>query len=275
MLSRFDLNNGLRKMKLIVSFTLILRILTIPILSYLVTILISNIITINTSIISTFFILSTTPCFLSPSLLCLATHTHPTLLALLLSIHHIIFPIIPSISYILHTQLNRFTLLPIIITQPPGLYTLLLTTTLPFFSGLLVNAIIKPRRTAMLALLSLPITWIATFLLLFTDAASLFLNISTVTVLSSLGLCVGVCGGMFLLARVLANVLLLKGRARRTIILFVCTPGITVTGGLVAASGVNGGAAVVIVAAGVAVVATTLMARAWSHVVIRTSNDVI
>lgn len=81
----------------------------------------------------------------------------------------------------------------------------------------------------------------------------------------------GVSVAMFFLARLLAKVLLLKGRARRTLILFLCTPGVSVAAG-VAAECVD--QAPFAVAALLATVATALLARAWSHVVIRTSDDV-
>lgn len=305
-LARFDLHKA-RTLKLTIAFAVICRFVAIPILSHVVAIAgyaFANMLTRTTlpaatahrmaqntsaqvkasakslslpaGVLSSLFLLSTTPPVFSPSIALLSQYVHTTLLAILLSLTITLFPLLPNISHAVsawaHTSalLNFGGTLPKVLPPPP-FHELVATTTMPFLAGVVLSRCLPGRWSALAGFLGLPAAWLAS-LTLVAGAGMQVARGGLVGLPGSLGLCAGVTGMMVLLARLLSSMLLLKGRAKRTLILYLCIQG-TVMGAGLAPARYSG--APHVASAIIGLVCIGVMARSWSKVVIRTSGDVM
>lgn len=306
LLARFDLKK-MSSLRLTIVFSLLMRFICIPVLSHTVAIAGYSLVKINAAktaaaaaaaaaavkapatvkataaslslpagVLSSLFLLSTTPIGYSPSAAMLSLHIHTTLLAILTVLTLLLFPILPCISHWVSLCAHRSAFLNIgailpKVAPPPSIPLLLATTTIPVLVGLGVSRIVPRRWAAILGLLALPIAWIGSLLLL-ASAVSEVVGGSATGLAGSVGLCGGVVVMMVLLGRALGSALLLDERAKRTLILYLCTQG-TVIGAGIAPIGFP--SAPLVASALVGLVFAVVMGRAWSHVVIRTSTDVI
>lgn len=306
-LSRFDLEKA-RTLKLTIAFSLLLRFVAIPVLSHTVAIAgytlvklsasgktaaaaaaaavvqnapatakaTANSLSLPAGVLSSLFLLSTTPMVYSPSIALLSQHVHTTLLAILMSLTIFLFPVLPAVSHVVSVWAHHSAFLNIGATlpkvaPPPPFITLFLTTTLPFTTAVTLSRSLPSRLSAIAGLVSLPIAWMAS-LTLMAGAASHTAHVGITGLAGSIGLCGGVSLMMLLLARLLSSALLLRGRAKRTLILYLCMQGTVVGAGL---APVSFSPAPHVASAIIGLMCIVVMARAWSHVVIRTSKDVI
>lgn len=129
----------------------------------------------------------------------------------------------------------------------------------------------KKTMAARCGLLALPTAWLASLLLL-ASAVRDVVQGSITGLVGSIGLSGGVVLMMWLLGRALGSALLLDERAKRTLVLYLCTQG-TVIGTGVAPHGFS--PAPHVASAFVGLIVTLLLGQIWSHVVIRRSTDVI
>lgn len=306
LLSRFDLRKAY-SLRLTIAFALIMRFICIPVLSHIVAIAGYTLVRLTRSkaaaavaakaaattapatvkataatlslpagVLSSLFLLSTTPIGYSPSAAMLSLHIHTTLLAILTTLTLVLFPAIPSISHSVSLWAHRSAFLNIGATlpkvaPPPGIPLLFVTTTLPVLLGVSLNRLLKPRWSAFLGFIALPVAWAGSLLLLASSVAEVVTG-SITGLAGSIGLCGGVVLMMVLVGRALGSALLLNERAKRTLILYLCTQG-TVIGAGVAPAGFP--AAPLVASAVVGLAFAIIMGRTWSHVVIRTSTDVI
>lgn len=307
-LQRFDLRKA-ANLKLTIVFSILTRFVFIPVLSHLVAIAgyalvrllaskpaattaaaaavhivnapatvkaTADSLSLPAGVLSSLFLLSTTPPVYSPPIAMLSQHVHTTLLAILVSLTLFLFPVLPMVSHALSLRAHRSALLNIgsllpQVIPPPAISILAGTTTLPFTLGLLLNRILPPRAAGLAALIALPTAWLLSLAQLL--AALHATTTAGVTgLIGSFGLCLGVTLTMLVLGHALARAMLLQRRARRTLLLYLCAQGCVVGAG-VSPSGCAAAAHVAAAAVGLVVVAG--MAMAWSHVVIRTKSDVI
>lgn len=306
LLSRFDLKKA-SALKLTIALSIMMRFICIPILSHTVAIAGYSLVKLTGSktaaaaaakaavtkapatvkataaslslpagVLSSLFLLSTAPIGYSPSAAMLSVHIHTTLLAILTVLTLILFPVIPTISHIVslwaHQSafLNIGAILPKV-APPPDIPLLFMMTTAPVLIGLGVSRLLKPRWAAIFGLIALPIAWSGSLLLLASSVGEV-VGGSITGFAGSVGLCGGVVLMMVLLGRALGSALLLNLRAKRTLILYLCTQGAVVGVG-VAPAGFP--AAPLVASALVGLAFAMFMGRAWSHVMIRTSTDVI
>lgn len=305
LLSRFDLQKA-STLKLTIVFSMIARFFFIPALSHTVAIAgyaLANLgatktaaaaaaaaavnapetvkataasLSLPSGVLSSLFLLSTSPMGFSPTTAMLSLHIHTTLFAILTSLTMLLFPLLPCISHYVslwaHQSafLNIGAILPKV-APPPSPLMLLRTTTVPFLVGLALIRLIPRRWGAIYGFIALPVAWICSLLLL-ASAISDVVAGSATGLAGSFGLCAGVAIMMLLLGRALASALLLDVRAKRTLILYLCTQG-TVVGMAVSPNGFA--AAPHVASALVGLAFATILGKLWSHVVIRTSTDVI
>ena len=306
-LSRFDLQKT-KTLKLTVVFGLLTRLLCFPILSHLVAVAGCAVVKLSTAkkaaeaaaaaaaamnaattvavtketlslpadVLSSLFLLSVCPSMYSPSTAMLSSYVHTTLLAILTVLTVIIFPILPVVSYKAcvwaqqSVWLNIGSILPKL-APPPSFAILALCTTVPFLTGLSLKYILSRRISAITGLFAYPVAWICSFVLIISSIKDVATG-SITGLAGSIGLCGGVVLLMWVLGRGLAYALKLDERAKRTLILYLCSQGVMYGTGLAppgfgtsphVASGLVG------LAFGV------IMGRFWSKVVIKTSTDVI
>ncbi|CDF38812.1 unnamed protein product [Chondrus crispus] len=227
-------------------------------------------------VLSSLFLLSTTPIGYSPSAAMLSLHVHTTLFAILTVLTLILFPLLPCISHGIslwaHKSafLNIGTILPKV-APPPGILHLFATTTAPVLLGLGLSKIVSRRWAAILGFCALPVAWTSSLLLLASAVIEVVAGNAT-GLAGSVGLCGGVVLMMMLVGRALGSALLLDGRAKRTLILYLCTQG-TVIGTGIAPTGFP--SAPLVASTLVGLIFAVVMGRAWSHVVIRTNNTTI
>lgn len=304
-LARFDLARA-RRLKLMIAFSVLLRMIAMPVLSHLVATAAYAVLAmqggpvgataatassvaaaiprkstaLESATLSSVFLLSATPPCFSPSLAQLSPHVHTTLLAILVTLTIIFFPILPAISHAAsawahrNAMLNVAAVLPAV-AAPPGPGLLAMVTTAPFLGGVMLSRALPARWAAASALLALPTAWSASLVLTLGIIAHAIMHATRTSVAISLGsaaLCAGVAIAMILLARLLAASLLLKGRARRTLILYLCTPGATVATGVTPSGYAAFPYATAVM---LATLFAAIMARMWSHIVIRSSDDII
>lgn len=306
LLSRFDLKKA-SALKLTIAFSLMMRFICIPILSHTVAIAGYTLVKLTGSktaataaakaaatkapatvkataaslslpagVLSSLFLLSTAPVGYSPSAAMLSLHIHTTLLAILTVLTLILFPVVPIVSHIVSLWAHRSAFLNIgailpKVAPPPSFPLLFLTTTLPVLLGLGVSRLLKPRWAAILGLFALPVAWSGSLILLASSVGEV-VGGSITGFAGSVGLCGGVVLMMVLLGRALGSALLLNVRTKRTLILYLCTQG-TIVGVGIAPNGFP--AAPLVASALVGLAFAMIMGRAWSHVMIRTSTDVI
>lgn len=137
--------------------------------------------------------------------------------------------------------------------------------------GVGLNRSMPPRQAARLGFAALPVAWLSSLLLL-ASAVNDVVGGSVTGLAGSIGLCGGVSVMMLILGRALGSALLLDERAKRTLVLYLCTQG-TVIGAGVAPAGFA--AAPHVASAFVGLGFAVIMGKVWSQVVIRTSTDVI
>lgn len=302
-LARFDLARA-RRLKLTIAFSVLLRIIAMPVLSHLVATAAYAILAmqggpigvtataasaaatvtrkstaLESATLSSVFLLSATPPCFSPSLAQLSPHVHTTLLAILVSLTIALFPVLPAISHAASAWAHRSAMLNVAavlpaVAAPPGPVVLAMITSAPFIGGVMLSRALPARWAAASALLALPTAWGASLMLTFGAIAHAIVHATRTSVAISFGsaaLCAGVAVAMILLARLLAASLLLKGRARRTLMLYLCTPGATVATGVTPSGYASFPYATAVM---LATLFAAAMARMWSHFVIRTSDDI-
>lgn len=306
-LSRFDLKKT-NTLKLTVVFGLLTRVLCFPILSHLVAVAGCAVVKLSTAkkaaeaaaaaaaainaattvavtketlslpadVLSSLFLLSVSPSMYSPSTAMLSSYVHTTLLAILTVLTVIIFPILPVVSYKAcvwaqqSAWLNMGSILPKL-TPPPNFVVSALCTTVPFLTGLSLKYILPKRISAITGLFAYPVAWICSFILIISSIKDVATG-SITGLAGSIGLCGGVVLLMWVLGRGLAYALKLDERAKRTLILYLCSQGVMYGTGLSPA----GFATSPHVASGLVGLAFgVIMGRFWSKVVIKTSTDVI
>lgn len=302
LLARFDLQKA-NNLRLTIVFSLLMRFICIPVLSHIVAIAgyaLGRMSTAKTAaavaaakapatakataaslslpaaVLSSLFLLSTTPVGYSPSAAMLSRHIHTTLMAILTTLTLLFFPLLPCISHRVslwaHSSalLNIGAILPKV-APPPSVPLLLVTTTIPVMLGLMTNRLLPRRWAAIGGFVALPIAWTCSLLLLASAVGSVVSG-SMTGLVGSVGLCAGVGAMMVLLGRALACALLLDYRAERTLMLYLCTQGAVVGVGV---APVGFASAPLVASALVGLIFTIVMGRLWSHVIIRTSRDVI
>lgn len=291
-LSRFDLGK-MRKLKLTISFALITRFVCVPMVSHFLALALAWILrslaymriplfesiqlpnlshALSRDVASGLLLLAVTPAGFSPFVSMLSPLMYPTLYAHLALLTFMVFPVLPYLSYWMNILLRQSKLLSVggILPQvfpPPGALTLVLCTTAPVTIAVIVNKILPRRWVAVLGLLSLPIAWLCIAILtlsMFTRA----LPVGTVEMVCGLLFCGFVMLAMAVLGRLLGAALRLDVRAKRTLLLYLCSQGSA------AASGLSRSSHAVFPFAASAllgVVLTYVMWRRWGEVVIRKS----
>lgn len=291
-LSRFDLAK-MRKLKLTITFALITRFVCVPVLSHSLSLLLSSVLhllsnmqiscmkpgnllnsghSLSTDIASGLLLLSVTPAGFSPSVSMLSPYMYPTLFAHLALLTFLFFPILPYLSYWMNMLLRQNKLLSVggilpRVSPPPSVATLLLCTTVPAILAITTNRFLSRRWTAIFGLCALPLAWFCVT----------YLTFSVFTRVVSLGVVDFSCGilmsgiimlAMGLLGRLLGAALRLDVRAKRTLLLYLCSQGSAAASGLsrsphsafpFAASAVLG------------IVMTYVLFKRWGEVVIRKS----
>lgn len=303
-LSRFDLRKG-ESLRLTIAFSLLMRFICMPVLSHAVSIAGYAVAKLTSSktaavaaaaaitapetvkataasfslpsgVLSSLFLLSTTPIGLSPCAAMLSMHIHPTLLAILIALTISLSPAIPCISHVISQWAHRSAFLNVgsILPQvapPPNIQQLLLATSLPFFCGLGLSKLLPRRVAAICGFVSLPLSWLCSLLLLCL-AVSDVVGGSVTGLAGSIALCAGVVLLMFILSRALGSGLRLDIRAKRTLTLYLCTQGTIVSAGIAPPAFA---AAPHIASAFVGIIFAATMGKMWSHVIVKTSTDVI
>lgn len=307
LLARFDLKKA-SSLKLTIAFSLLMRFICIPVLSHTVAIAgyslvklingtktaavaraaaaavkapatvkaTAETLSLPAGVLSSLFLLSTTPVGYSPAVAMLSLHVHTTLLAILTVLTLLCFPILPCISHGVSVWAHRSAFMNIgaILPQvaaPPNAFLLGAITSAPVLLGLAVSRAVPHRLAARLAFAAFPIAWMCSLVLL-ASAVSEVIGGSITGLVGSVALCGGVILMMVLLGRALGAALLLDERAKRTLILYLCTQG-TVIGAGISPSGFP--SAPMVASALVGLGFAIVMGKAWSKVVIRTSTDVI
>lgn len=304
-LSRFDLSK-LRKLKLTIAFVLATRFVCVPALSHMVAIAgyavrkayiasqttaaaaavaaaaakapatakaTAASLSLPAGVLSSLFLLSTTPVGFSPSAALLSPFIYPTLLANLTLLTLLLFPILPLISHSVNTSftfLNFAATLPQV-AQPPSTLFLLATTTVPALLALGLLRVLPSRWTAVAGLSALPVAWACSMVLMMSAVGGL-VGGSLTGLAGSVALCAGVVGMMALLGRALGAALLLDERAKRTLILYLCTQGAVIGAGIAPRTFTT---APPVASAAVGLVLTAFLAKRWKKVIVRTSRDVL
>lgn len=135
----------------------------------------------------------------------------------------------------------------------------------------MINRTISARIAAKCGFAALPTAWFFSLLLLASAIKDVALGGIT-GLAGSVGLSAGVALMMWLLGRALGSGLHLDERAKRTLVLYLCTQG-TVIGAAVSPAGFS--PAPHVASAIVGLTLAVIMGQIWSHVVIRRSKDVI
>lgn len=312
MLSRFDLRK-IPRLRLTIAFVLATRFVLIPALSHCVAIIFyaaanfvatgqtsaaaaaaaavaaakksprgaatAKSLSLPSAVLSSLFLLSTTPVGYSPGAAALSKYIYPTLLAYLVLLTLILFPVLPGISHAMNRIAHHSPLLNVagtlpLVAPPPSLPLLLLTTTVPALLGLALVHLLPSRfrrvRSAM-TMSSIGIAWACAAGLLAVAVRALISGGGT-GLAGSVALCGGVVAMMGLAGRALGAGLRLDERAKRTLMLYLCTQG-AVVGAAIAPA--EFAAAPPVAAAVCGLGFTVFFARRWSKVVIRTSKDIL
>jgi hypothetical protein len=221
-----------------------------------------------------FFLLSLAPMGYSPSVAMLSPYMYPTLYAHLTLLTALLFPVMLMIPYAL-SLVAHAVLLPgvgIAISAqsvPVTGLLLLATTTLPAVVALTFSRLLSRRYIAMAGLCALPCAWISSAFLMASAMCSV-----TAGDIVGLGGSLVACGSitllMGLLGRALGAALHLDVRAKRTLILYLCSQGATAAAGLVPRSGAI---APTVASAITGLIAAYVLSKRWSKVVVRTSID--
>jgi hypothetical protein len=302
MLARFDLYK-LRKLKLTVAFMMLTRLVCRPFLAKLLscasalvraglgavsslsvsspalldaTAVVSGPLSSMTApVLASFMLLSLAPIGYSPSVAMLSPFMYPTLFAHLTLLNLLICPVFLMLPHVFSLALHKLCLSSIgaslpVLAAPPGGLLLMVATTLPAVAALLFARFASRRWIATVGLAALPCAWFSSALLL----ASAIGRISTSSLYGLAGSLV-VCGGtalaMGLLGRVLSTILDLDVRAKRTLILYLCTQGTSATSGLVVPG--SGMITPTVASAAVGLLVAYVLSKRWSKVVVRTSID--
>ena len=305
MLQQFDLHK-LPRLRLTITLVLGTRFIVVPALSHIVAILgyaFANAITTSkasiaaavvanakakataqatakslslpSAVLSSLFLLSTTPVGYSPSAALLSPHIYPTLLAHLTLLALLLFPILPGLSYAMNRAAHNSSLFNVagtlpLVGSPPGVSCLLLTTTIPALVALVLQRMLPPRARHLVTFCALPCAWLFSTVLMCYAVRALVSGGMT-GLAGSVGLCCGVVAFMCAFARVLGAVLRLDERAKRTLMLYLSTQG-AVVGASIAPQGFA--SAPPVAAAIVGLCCTAVFAQRWSKVIIRTSTDI-
>lgn len=305
-LARFDLRK-MASLKLTIVFSLLMRFICIPVLSHMVAIAGYALVKVKAAktaaavataaaaakapatvkattatlslpagVLSSLFLLSTTPIGFAPPAAMLSLHVHTTLLAILTVLTLILFPFLPSVSHGISLWAHKSAFLNIgailpKVAPPPGIPFLLATTTVPVLLGLGLSKIVPRRWALTLGFFALPMAWISSLLLLASAVVEVAAGSATGLV-GSIGLCGGVAVMMVLLGRALGAALLLDEKAKRTLTLYLSTQGTVIGAGVAPAVFPS---APLVASTLVGLVSAVLMSRAWSHVIIRTNKAMI
>jgi hypothetical protein len=201
----------------------------------------------------------------------LSPYLYPTLFAHLTLLTLLCFPALPAVSYAVNLLLRRapvFAAAPLV-SPPPGPLPLLLTTTLPVVLSFLASRTLPRRWVAVAGLFALPTAWACSALLVGSALVRAAAAGGT-GLLGSFALCGGVVAAAAALGLLLSELVGLDTRAKRTLVLYLCSQGSAVAAGLAPAPA---SAAPSAAAALLGMVASSVLSRRWSKVVVRTSGD--
>jgi hypothetical protein len=274
-MARFDLAM-MRRLKLTISFVLATRFVCVPVLAHLLaSVLLPGIVVETgaaTALSSSLLLLSLSPVGYSPPIAMLSPFMYPTLLAHLSLLTTIFFPILPAISYGVNVLLNMSALFGTVplVAPPPDFLLLVFLTSIPALIALAAARVLPRRWVAVAGLCALPCAWACSAFLVGSALTRSLATSSVAGLVTSIGLCGGIVFGMALLGRLLSKILGLDVRARRTLILYLCSQGSAAAAGLAPGSISS---APIVAATAVGLGTALGMAKRWRKVVVRTCAD--
>lgn len=275
-LSRFDLHL-LRRLKLTLAFALLTRFICVPLIAHFLSLVVSS---VTSSVakqlaspvaLSSLLLISLAPVGYSPSVAMLSPFLYPTLFAHLTLVTLLLFPALPAVSYAVNVLLRQMPLFGTapLVAPPPSVLSLFLATTCPVLLSIIASRKLPQRWVAVGGLFALPTAWACSAFLVGSSLAGAPV-VGVAGLLGSIALCGGIVTVMIGLGLLLSALLGLDTRAKRTLILYLCSQGSAVASGLAPsclASATSASAAIL------GIILTLIFSKRWSKVVVRTSGD--